>query len=83
MSAMNRTAFSAGQTLLEIAAATGGTAFRNSNNILDGLERAPSPTGARTTRWLMSRAVPISVRARDGKWVVSAKRGYWASGTPK
>ena len=90
MSAMRRTASSAGQTLSEIAAATGGTAFQNSNNILGGLERA----FADGREYYMLAYVPsrsdldgkfrtISVRVRDGKWVVSAKRGYWATGTPK
>ena len=89
-SAMNQAASSAGQTLSEIAAATGGTAFRNSNNILSGLERA----FADGREYYMLAYVPIrsdldgkfrtiSVRTRDGKWVVSAKRGYWATGTPK
>ncbi|HXN48284.1 MAG TPA: VWA domain-containing protein [Bryobacteraceae bacterium] len=90
MSAMDRSASSAGETLVEIAAATGGTAFRNSNNILGGLERA----FADGREYYMLAYVPIrsdldgkfraiSVRTRDAKWVVSAKRGYWAAGAPK
>jgi VWFA-related protein len=90
MSVMNRTDSSAGQTLSEIAAATGGTAFRNSNSILDGLARA----FADGREYYMLAYVPsrsdldgkfrtISVRARDGKWVVSAKRGYWATAAAK
>ncbi len=90
MSAMDRTASEAGQTLSEIADATGGTAFRNSNNILDGLERA----FADGREYYMLAYVPsrsdldgkfrtISVRTRDRKWVVSAKRGYWAASAPK
>ena len=90
MSAMNQAASSAGQTLSEIAAATGGIAFQNSNNILGGLERA----FADGREYYMLAYVPIrtdpdgkfrtiTVRARDEKWVISAKRGYWATGTPK
>jgi VWFA-related protein len=73
-------------TLIEIAAATGGTAFRNSNNILEGLQRAFAdarqyymlayvPTNAATDGKFRA----ISVRVRDGKVSVKAKRGYWAS----
>jgi VWFA-related protein len=40
LSVMNQNESAAGDTLSEIAAATGGTAFQNSNNILSGLERA-------------------------------------------
>jgi VWFA-related protein len=79
-------AAAAGNTLMEIAAATGGTAFRNSNDLLGGLERAigdgrdyymisyiPSNTNFDGT----FRA--ITVRVRDAKALVSAKRGYWAA----
>ena len=90
MGAMNQADSMAGQTLLEIAAATGGTAFQNNNNILDGLQRA----FADGREYYMLAYVPsrpdldgkfhtISVRTRNGKWVVSAKRGYWATDSPK
>ena len=38
--AMNDNSSAAGDTLSEIAAATGGTSFQNNNNILNGIERA-------------------------------------------
>jgi VWFA-related protein len=87
MGAMNHEATEAGATLSEIAAATGGTAFQNSNNIFGGLQRAfadgreyymlayvsSNPTADGKFRG-------ISVKVRDSKLVVSAKRGYWATG---
>jgi len=87
--ALNQAVNQAGQTLSEIAAATGGTAFQNSNNILDGLRRA----FADGREYYMLAYVPsnpnldgkfraISVRVRDSKLVISAKRGYWTSSTP-
>jgi len=83
---MDQTAADAGQTLLEIAAATGGTAFHNSNDIFGGLQRA----FADGRQYYMLAYVPsnsasdgkfraISVRLRDTKLVVNAKRGYWAT----
>ena len=83
---MNQNASGAGDTLSEIAAATGGTAFQNSNNILNGLERA----FADGRQYYVLAYVPsssssdgkfhsISVRVRESKMLVSAKRGYWAS----
>jgi VWFA-related protein len=88
LSAMNSNATEAGQTLSEIAAATGGTAFHNSNNILNGLQRA----FADGREYYVLAYVPgnsnldgkfraISVRVRDSKLAVNAKRGYWATGT--
>jgi VWFA-related protein len=81
---MNQNASGAGDTLSEIASTTGGTAFRNSNNILDGLERA----FADGRQYYVVAYVPssdsadgkfhsISVRVRDSKMQVNAKRGYW------
>lgn len=75
-----------GQTLSEIAAATGGTAFRNSNDLFAGLKKA----FADGREYYMLAYVPanevqdgkfrkIEVRVRDRKALVSAKRGYWAS----
>lgn len=88
--AMESNATDAGQTLGEIAAATGGTAFQNSNDILMGLQRA----FADGREYYMLAYVPsnanldgkfraISVRLRNNKWVVGAKRGYWAAGAPE
>jgi len=82
--AMDDSATDAGLTLSEIAAATGGTAFRNSNDILQGLQRAFADGRA----YYMLAYVPsntkadgkfraIQVQVRDKKTVVSAKRGYW------
>jgi VWFA-related protein len=75
-----------GQTLSEIAAATGGTAFRNSNDLFAGLKKA----FADGREYYMLAYVPanevqdgkfrkIEVRVRDRKALVSAKRGYWAA----
>ncbi|MGA2591721.1 MAG: VWA domain-containing protein [Bryobacteraceae bacterium] len=86
LQAMNEIASDAGQTLSEIAAATGGTAFQNSNDILNGLQRAV----ADGRQYYMLAYTPsnshsdgkfraISVRVRDSKMVVNAKRGYWAT----
>jgi VWFA-related protein len=85
LSAMNSDASEAGSTLSEIAAATGGTSFQNSNDLLSGLQRA----FADGRQYYMLAYVPgsanpdgkfhaISVRLRDQKLVVKAKRGYWA-----
>jgi VWFA-related protein len=82
---MESNASEAGGTLSEIAAATGGTAFHNSNDILIGLKRA----FADGREYYMLAYVPgnpnadgkfhaISVRLRDKKLSVKAKRGYWA-----
>ena len=82
---MSAAASESGDTLSEIAAATGGTWFKNNNNILTGLQRA----FADGRQYYMLAYVPsntapdgrfraISVRLRDGKMVVKAKRGYWA-----
>jgi VWFA-related protein len=83
---MESNASDAGDTLSEIASATGGTAFQNRNDLLTGMQRA----FADGRQFYMLAYVPgnsnvdgkfrsISVRLRDGKMVVKAKRGYWAS----
>jgi VWFA-related protein len=88
--AMESNATDAGQTLGEIAAATGGTAFQNSNDILLGLQRA----FADGREYYMLAYVPsnanldgkfraISVRLRNNKLIVGAKRGYWAAAPPE
>jgi VWFA-related protein len=83
---LNDVAADEGMTLSEIAAATGGTAFHNSNDLLGGLKRAfadgreyymlayVSSNEAQDGKFRK-----IEVRMRDSKAVVSAKRGYWAS----
>lgn len=73
-----------GETLSEISAATGGTAFRNSNDLLAGLQRAFADGRA----YYMLAYVPsnsaqdgkfrsVSVRVKDTRMVVTAKKGYW------
>jgi len=83
---MDSNASEAGGTLSEIAAATGGTAFQNSNDILAGFERAFADgrqyymlayVSANSNADGKFRA--ISVRLREKKMVVTAKRGYWAA----
>jgi VWFA-related protein len=75
-----------GQTLSEIAAATGGKAFQNSNDLAAGLKKA----FADGREYYMLAYVPtketqdgkfrkIEVEVRDNKATVNAKRGYWAA----
>lgn len=75
-----------GMTLSEIAAATGGTAFKNSNDLFTGLQRAFADGRDYYTLAYVStndaqdgKFRKIEVRVLDGKAVVNAKRGYWAS----
>ena len=74
-----------GLTLSEIASATGGTAFHNSNDLFAGLKRA----FADGREYYMLAYVPsneaqdgkfrkIEVQVREKRAAVSAKRGYWA-----
>jgi VWFA-related protein len=84
--ALDNIATDDGMTLSEIAAATGGTAFHNSNDLGAGLKRA----FADGREYYMLAYVPsnstqdgkfrkIEVQVVDKKASVSAKRGYWAS----
>jgi VWFA-related protein len=82
---MNAAASESGDTLSEIAAATGGTAFQNSNNILKGLQGALADGRLYYQLAYVSSNLnldggfrAISVRLRDTRMVVKAKRGYWA-----
>jgi VWFA-related protein len=75
-----------GNTLAEIAGATGGTAFHDSNDLLGGLERAfADGRDYYTIAYVSSNANidgkfrAITVQVRDRKVVVNAKRGYWAA----
>ncbi len=75
-----------GNTLVEFAEATGGTAFRNNNNLVAGLQRAfGDGRDYYTIAYVSSNANldgkfrAITVQVRDGKAVVNAKRGYWAA----
>jgi len=83
---LNDIASDEGATLSEIAAATGGTSFHNSNDLLTGLKRA----FADGRDYYVLAYVPaneaqdgkfrkIEVKVRDNKALVSAKRGYWAN----
>ena len=75
-----------GNTLAEIAEATGGTAFHDSNDLLGGLERAFADGREYYTIAYVSANAnldgkfrKITVEVRDRKVVVNAKRGYWAA----
>ncbi len=87
LSIMDRAASDDQSTLAEIADATGGTAFRNNNDILGGLERA----FADGREYYMLAYIPsnpnmdgkfraITVRVRGHNVAARAKRGYWATG---
>ena len=87
VSRVERNAASAeGNTLTEIAEATGGIAFHNNNDLLNALKRAFSDgrdyyTLAYTSTNDASdgkfRAIAVQVSRKDS--VVNAKRGYWAA----
>jgi VWFA-related protein len=75
-----------GNTLAEIAAATGGTAFHDSNSLVGGLQRAFADGRDYYTIAYVSdnanldgkfRAITVQVPNR--KVVVNAKRGYWGA----
>ena len=73
-----------GNTLAEIAEATGGTAFHDSNNLLGGLQRAfADGRDYYTLAYVSSNAVVdkkfrvIAVKVNDRGAVVNAKKGYW------
>lgn len=75
-----------GNTLTEIAAATGGIAFHDSNDLLGGLQRAfADGRDYYTIAYVSGNANPdgkfraITVQVRDRHAVVNAKRGYWAA----
>jgi len=75
-----------GNTLREIAAATGGTAWHDDNDLLGGMERAFADGRDYYTLAYVSgnadydgKFRAITVKVRDPKAVVNAKRGYWAA----
>jgi VWFA-related protein len=79
-------ASSKGNTLAEIAAATGGTNFHDNNNLLTGLQRAFADgrdyytlAYVSSNETLDGKFRAIKVEPRDRKMNVSAKRGYWAA----
>jgi VWFA-related protein len=86
---MNDNARAASDTLSEIAETTGGTAFRDSNDIFAGLQQAFADgrqyyvlAYASSNSKLDGAFRAISVRVGDSKLSVQAKRGYWATGDP-
>jgi VWFA-related protein len=85
-SAMNDNATADGATLMEISAATGGTAFHGRNDILKGLQQAFADgrdyyliSYVPTNTDLDGRFRTITVQVREKNAVVIAKRGYWAT----
>ena len=79
-------ASSKGNTLAEIAAATGGTNFHDNNNLFSGLERAFADARdyytlayVSTNENLDGKFRAIKVEVRDRKVNVNAKRGYGAA----
>jgi VWFA-related protein len=84
--AMNRLQSEAGFVLAEFAAATGGTAFQNSNDILAGIRKAVAEgrdyytLGYVSTNPAMDgkfRKIAVQVKRRNV--ALRAKRGYWAT----
>ncbi|MEO8660020.1 MAG: VWA domain-containing protein [Bryobacteraceae bacterium] len=85
LGAMNQIATDSAATLSELAAATGGTAFQNSNDISRGLRQAIAdgrefytlaytPTNAN----LDGSFRKVTITVRDSRWKASTRRGYWA-----
>jgi len=75
-----------GLTLSEIAAATGGIAFQNSNDLFTGLQRAFADGREYYTLAYVStneaqdgKFRKIEVKVRDKGAQVNTKRGYWAA----
>lgn len=86
LSVMNQSASDAQATLSEVAAATGGIAFKNNNDVFRGLTRAFADGReyymlgyVSTNPKLDGTFRTISVRVRDPNLIVQAKRGYWAT----
>jgi len=80
-------ALSEGDTLAEMANATGGTVYHKSNDLLTGLKRAFADgreyytlAYVSTNANLDGKFRAIRIEVRDRKAVVNAKRGYWAVG---
>jgi VWFA-related protein len=86
MSVMNSMQSEAGMTLTEFAAATGGTFYQNSNDLLAGIRRAVAEgrdyytLGYVSTNAAMDgRFRSITVEVKGRKVTLRAKRGYWAT----
>jgi len=84
--ALNSIALDQGQTLSEIAAATGGTAFHNSNDLSLGLKKAFADgreyymlAYVSTNEAQDGKFRKIEVKVSNTKATVNAKRGYWAT----
>ncbi len=86
MSVMSSLQSEAGAALMEIAAATGGSAYFNSNDILEGIQKAVAEGREYYTLAYVPRnsamdgkyrAIGVEVKGR--KLTVKAKRGYWAA----
>jgi VWFA-related protein len=86
MTTLDNVSLEAGNTLAEIADVTGGTAFRNNNNLVRGLQLAFADgrqyymlSYASSNASTDGKFRHISVKVRDPKMSVKAKRGYWAA----
>ena len=86
ISVMNTLQSEAGVTLTEFAAATGGTSYQNSNDLLTGIRKAVAEgrnyytLGYVSTNAAMDgkfRNITVEVKGR--KVTLKAKRGYWAT----
>lgn len=86
ISVMNMMQSEAGMTLTEFAAATGGTSYQNSNDLLAGIRKAVAEgrnyytLGYVSTNSAMDgkfRNITVEVKGR--KVTLKAKRGYWAT----
>lgn len=85
VTALDNVALEAANTLAEIAETTGGTAFR-SNDLLKGLQLAFADgrqyymlSYVSTNTKVDGKFRTITVKLRDPKGAVRAKRGYWAT----
>ena len=86
MSAMSGLQSDAGSSLEAFAAATGGTAFKNSNDLFAGIQKAVadgrdyySLAYVSTNPTMDGKFRTITVEVKGKKLGVQAKRGYWAT----
>lgn len=86
MTILDNVSLEAGNTLTEIADVTGGMAFRNNNDLVKGLQAAFADgrqyymlSYASSNAKADGKFRAISVKVRDPKMSVKAKRGYWAA----
>jgi VWFA-related protein len=85
-SAMSSLQSEAGDSLMEFADATGGTAYHNSNDLLAGIQKAVaegrdyySLAYVSTNPVMDGKFRTIAVEVKGKKLTVKAKRGYWAT----